>query len=302
VSIGPETQAVLLLTCRFGKEAEAKPLGPAEWSRLTERLKSRNASVGALLTAEHQLLGGWVDRSVTRERVAALLDRAGALGLLLEKWQRAGLWVMSSTDADYPARLTRRLEKTAPPALFGCGPRHLLNLGGVAVVGSRDASESELAWTKRVAQSLASQKRSVISGGARGVDETAMLGALEAGGTAVGVLPDGLLKAITSAKYRGSLLNQKLVLLSPYNPESAFDAGQAIGRNKHIYCLADTAVVAASRKEKGGTWTGALDNLKHGWVPLLLNRDAAEGSGNQALVEHGGQWMPEDFSLIGQTS
>ena len=33
-----------------------------------------------------------------------------------------------------------------------------------------------------------------------------------------------------------------------------------------IYCLADTAIVISSTADKGGTWTGAIENLKIAWV------------------------------------
>ena len=33
------------------------------------------------------------------------------MGLALEKWQRAGLWVMTRSDADYPVRLKKRLKQ-----------------------------------------------------------------------------------------------------------------------------------------------------------------------------------------------
>ena len=38
----------------------------------------------------------------------------------------------------------------------------------------------------------------IISGGARGVDESAMLGALEVEGTVIGILANGLLRACSS--------------------------------------------------------------------------------------------------------
>ena len=303
MSLSDQAHADLLLTVWFSKsqKGDPKPLAPAEWSRLSEWMRARGVAAEALVTQRNlsKLLDGWTDRSVTVDRLAALLERAGALGLALEKWQRAGLWVITRSDMDYPERLERRLGPAAPPILFGCGHRPLLERGGLAVVGSREASTADLDYTKRLARDIALQGRSVVSGGARGVDETAMLGALEADGTAVGVLPDNLLRAITSARYRKALMNRSLVLVSPFSPEAGFDVGNAMGRNKYIYCLADGAVVVASGKEKGGTWAGALENLKHRWVPLWVNPHGAAGSGNRALVERGGQWLPKDLSDVG---
>jgi predicted Rossmann fold nucleotide-binding protein DprA/Smf involved in DNA uptake len=209
------------------------------------------------------------------------------MGLALEKWQRAGLWVMTRSDADYPVRLKKRLRFEAPPVLFGCGDRGLLNRAGIAVVGSQAAGGEELGDASRLGTEIALQGFSVVSGGTRGVDETAMLSALESQGTAAGVLADSLLRAATSAKYRRGLMGKTLVLVSPFSPEAAFDAGNAMARNKYIYCLADAAIVVAAGKENG-----AIENLKHGWVPLWVRGHPGQDSGNAALVEQGARWLP----------
>jgi predicted Rossmann fold nucleotide-binding protein DprA/Smf involved in DNA uptake len=125
---------------------------------------------------------------------------------------------------------------------------------------------------------------SVVSGGARGVDEAAMLGALEVEGTAVGVLASDLLQICTSAKYRDAIVHSNLVLVAATNPEARFSVGTAMGRNKYIYCLADAAVVVHSGT-KGGTWSGANENLKKRWVPLWVKETSDPASGNHAMLK-----------------
>ena len=166
---------------------------------------------------------------------------------------RAGLWVMTRADQDYPSRLKRRLGTDSPAVLYGYGNRSLLNSGGLAVVGSRNAADDDLEYTRRVGVAAASQGYSIVSGGARGIDEAAMLGALENEGTAVGVLADSLLRACSSTKYRRHLLAKNLVLVSTFHPEAGFNAGNAMQRNKYIYCLAEAARVvhSALRVERG---------------------------------------------------
>lgn len=297
MNVSVQTQAVLLLTAWFTKPEKSapKPLSPSEWSRLALWLKDRGLAPEVLLTDNDPLgrLDGWTDRTITPERIGYLLGRAGALGLALEKWQRAGLWVMTRPESDYPSRLKKRLKYDAPPLLFGCGNRDLLDKGGIAVIGSRDATEADLAFTSRLGENIANQGYSVVSGGARGVDEAAMLGALDKEGTVIGILSDSLLRAATSAKYRKGLMARNLVLVSPFNPEAGFDVGNAMARNKYIYCLADAAVVVATSKDKGGTWTGALEDIKQDWVPLWVKPHADNRSGNAALVERGARWLPE---------
>ena len=141
-------------------------------------------------------------------------------------------------------------QKNAPPLFFGAGKQQLLFTPALAVVGSRQAKENELQYTRELGRAAAEQGYSVISGGARGVDENAMLGALEAGGTSIGILSGNLFSAISSKKYRQYINNGDLVLISPYNPEAGFSIGNAMGRNKYIYCLADGNLERRFRKFK----------------------------------------------------
>ncbi|WP_442756694.1 DNA-processing protein DprA [Methylocystis sp. JAN1] len=298
MNVSPQAQAVILLTVPFGK-TDAKPLSVREWARFALWLKDHELEPSRLLKGElHSLLSSWMDRTVTLERIEGLLDRGGALGLALEKFQRAGLWIITRSEADYPERLKRRLRHDSPPVLFGCGNRALLNKGGIAVVGSRDADEDDLNFSTSLARSAAHQGLSVVSGGARGVDESAMLGALEDEGTAVGVMADSLLGAVTSAKYRKHLLAGDLALVSPFNPEAGFNVGNAMARNKYIYCLSDAAVVVSSTPDKGGTWNGAIENLQREWVPLWVKPNKNPESGNAALVQKGARWFPESIPAL----
>lgn len=213
-------------------------------------------------------------------------------GLALEKWERAGLWVLTRADGDYPDRLKRRLREAAPPVLFGCGNIALLGRGGVAMVGSRDASEEDLAFTRDLGRQAAAWGVSVVSGGAKGTDETAMIGTLEGEGTGVAVLADSLLRAATSSRYRKALLSGDLVLVSPFHPEAGFFTGNAMARNRYIYCLADAAVVVCSTPGKGGTWNGAVEALKARWVPVWVKPAPDSASGNAELVKLGAFPLP----------
>ena len=301
MSISEQSQAVLLLTAWFTKpgKGEPKPLTPKEWGRFALWLKDRGMAPEALLRGNDldAALFGWSDKAVDVARIRALLERAGALGIALEKWQRAGLWVMTRSDPDYPARLKRRLKTDAPPVLFGSGNRQLLNQGGIAVVGSRDASEEDLAFTTDLGGKVALQGRSVVSGGARGVDEASMLGALGQDGTVIGVLADSLLRASSSAKYRRALMDKNLVLVSPFNPEAGFDVGNAMARNKYIYALSDAAVIVSATEGKGGTWSGAVEALKHAWVPLWVKSHPDPQSGNAVLVGIGARWLENGAAI-----
>lgn len=294
MTVSPKTQAVLLLTAHFSKTfgQAVKPLTPKEWGRFAVWLKEHSLTPEQLMkNRPTEVLNGWSDKQVTVGRIEALMDRGSALAIAMEKWLRSGLWVMTRTDADYPSRFKRRIGPDSPAVLFGCGNRALLNSGGLAVIGSRHASDDDLEYTRSFAATAARQGYTIISGGARGVDEAAMLGALESEGAVVGVLADGLLRASSSAKYRRHLRANNLVLASPFYPEAGFHAGNAMQRNKYVYCLSDAALVVHSGT-KGGTWSGATENLKKAWVPLWVKETDHAASGNAALVAQGGRWLP----------
>ncbi len=298
MDITPKTQAILLLTSHFNRSVgcDVKPFTPAEWGRFASWLREHDLAPEDLYNIDQQL-NGWGDKAITRERIEQLMGRGAALALAMEKWSRTGLWVLTRSDPDYPARLKQRLGNRSPAVLYGCGNKRLLNSGGIAVIGARDAGDDDLGDAKRLAARAAKQGFSIISGGARGVDETSMSAALDAEGTVIGVMANSLLRASTSSRYRPHLLNNNLVLISPLYPEAGFNAGNAMARNKHIYCLSDAAIIIQSGRQ-GGTWNGAMENLKKSWVPLWVKTTNRKDSGNSELVRKGGRWLPNLLDTI----
>ena len=296
-----QAQAMMLLTVSLGRPDNAgeRPLSAKEWSRLAAWLKERELEPSELLKGDlNSMLPGWMDRSVSLSRLEHHLDRGGTLGLSLERWRRAGIWVVARFEPEYPDRLKSRLQLASPPILFGFGNRALLDRGGLAVVGSRSAGREDLEFAENLGCAAARQGLSIVSGGARGVDERAMLGALENDGTAIGVLADSLLRAGGSERFRKHLLAGDLVLVTPFNPEAGFNVGNAMSRNRCIYCLAETAIVISSTPDKGGTWNGSLEDLKGAWVPLWVKRTENVSSGNPELVRRGGKWLPDDLASL----
>ncbi len=289
-------EAIMLLTAGLGSldKREVKPLTTREYGRLARWLIDREMQPSELMQG---IPSGWQDKKITHSRLETLLDRGLALGMAIDEWERAGLWVLTRADKEYPRRLKKKklLRDQGPPILYGCGNRRLLNQGlpSIAVVGSRNASEEDLEFTQDLGKRVADQGYTVVSGGARGVDQSAMFGALEHEGTVIGVLANNLLRAAVSSDYRGHIESDNLVLVSHTPPEARFRVWNAMARNDYIYCLAGAAVAICSTPNKGGTWAGAVKNLDKGWVPLWLKRNTDPKSGNSHLQRKGGHWLPE---------
>lgn len=298
-ALSADTEVVLLLCGRFGGEKQEPhlPLSPREYGELAKWLKSRNLRPSDLMgPGAADQLASVHEAKLERKRLEFLLGRGTAMALALERWSRGGLWVISRGDPAFPRRLKQRLKHSAPPLLYGAGDKDLLEAGGLAVIGSRDASEAALEFTRDVAGRCAKVGMAVVSGGARGVDAAAMQGATEAGGCCIGVLAADLLKTSVNRQNRIGIQEGRLVLVSPFYPEAGFNAGNAMGRNRYIYVLADHALVIDSALRSGGTWEGAVENLQHGWVPMYV-RSPGEGAGNAALIAQGGwPFTSEDAS------
>lgn len=289
-ALSADTEVVLLLCGRFGGERQEpfQPLSTREYGEFAKWLNVRSLRPADLLTeAGKAQLQGLHEAKLERKRVEFLLERGTAMALALERWSRGGLWVISRGDAEFPKRLKRHLKHSAPPLLYGAGKKELLDMGGLAIIGSRDATESALNFTREVAARCAHEGLGVVSGGARGVDAAAMQGSTEAGGYTIGVLASDLLKTSVNRQNRLGLQDGHLVLVSPFYPEAGFNAGNAMGRNKYIYALSDKALVIDSALGSGGTWEGALEVLAQQWVPLYV-RTPGNGPGNAALVDKGG--------------
>src|SRR5262249_50647311 len=150
------------------------------------------------------------------ERLAALLDRSGRAALELEAIFSRGMWTLTRVDEQYPAHLRDTLKNHAPTVLFGAGDLALLRQKGVAVIGSRNIDEAGTKFAQLVGAKTVSSKRPVVSGGARGTDRLAMQAALDAGGKSIGVLADSLERVVRQNDVREYLLDERLVLLTPY--------------------------------------------------------------------------------------
>jgi DNA processing protein len=228
-----------------------------------------------------------------RSRLEQLLARGFLLSQAVERWSARTIWVVSRADPEYPARLKARLKEDAPPIVYGCGDPHLLETGGLAVVGSRHVDVPLLEYAREIGALAAESQRTVISGGARGVDVAAMGGASLAGGSVVGVLAADLERAALAREHREGLMDGKLALISPYDPAAGFHVGNAMQRNKVIYALADAALVVSSDFEKGGTWTGAVEQLEqHRFVPVFVRVGPDAGRGIDALRQKGALAWP----------
>ncbi len=293
-SISDNTKAILLLTAPLivgkGQGADS-PLSLTEYNKLARNL------CAAGMEPVNLLQPGWEETlaDFDLKRIGRLLERGFLLSQAISRWQERAIWVVSRADDEYPHRLKKRLGRKAPPVLYGCGNQELMEMEhrGLAVVGSRNAGEELLEYSKDIGALASESGVTIISGAARGVDQAAMLGALSKQGTAIGVLAGDLEREALNPEHREMLMEGNLALISQYDPKAGFHVGNAMGRNKLIYALANAGLVVESDNSKGGTWTGAAEQLdKLRFVPVYTRSTGEIGAGLRGLQQKGARRWP----------
>lgn len=301
--LSPSTQVALLLTAPLitGRGQPTPPLlKPSEYFALARLLKAQGRRLGDLVGAASDELIQESSSVVQADRLHDLLSRSFQLAEAVERWRARSIWVISRTDSGYPQRFSARFREKAPPVLYGCGDPALLESGGLAVVGSRAADEELLDFAATTGKLAASAGCAVVSGAARGIDQAAMMGALEQGGRAIGVLADKLEQAALRREYRQHMMDSCLTLVTPYDPAARFQVGLAMQRNKLIYGLADAGLIVATDFRKGGTWAGAIEQLSTlRLVPVYARVGDVASAGIKAVVGAGAIPWP-DIETPGQ--
>ena len=301
--LSANTTAILLLTAPLivgNRGPRDRILTAGEYRKLAPCLASLQSQPADLLEPGADRLVAQCGEVIDEARLRALLDRRFLLSQAVERWQTRGIRVVSRADAAYPPLLRKRLKNDAPSVLYGCGPQAIMHTRSLAIVGSRDVTEPLIDYTRGTAALVVGAGLTVVSGGARGVDRAAMNGALEAGGRVVGVLPGDLERTVMNREHRNRLLEERLALVSPFDPSQRFTVAQAMQRNRVIYTLAEAGLVVNADFNRGGTWAGAVEQLKKYSVPIFVRSSGDPSEGLEALRDRGAcPWLePEDPDAI----
>lgn len=286
--------AALLLTNRLVDVGE-KPLSASEFWSMCHTIDDPSLLVG--MSAED------IAETVSiplgdAERYAALLGAGTAFAFERERLEEEGVRLISALDAAFPERLRHRLRDACPSFLLVGGSLEFLGLGAIGVVGSRDASPEALGVAASTSKVAAASGKAVVSGLARGIDQAAMSAALDAGVPVVGVPTEGIRVVARSPEIRRRAHAGELCIASPYGPTVRFTAGNAMGRNKIIYALAEVTLVVCSDSGSGGTWEGAREAMRRSFGRVAVWTGEGAGLGNPELVELGGAAISEVGELL----
>lgn len=262
--------AAMLLTMALSpNRAEyARPLSTAEYRQLELQVASvPEGRMGRLLGLDISGLMRFL-RIPEEEayRIFVLLNRGVQLSYALEGFLKKGIEVVSLFDESYPDRLKRRMRESAPPILFFCGDRALLELPSVAVMGI-----SGVRTTPGVRQSVealvqCAKERgyAILTGGEPGVSRVAAGLARDLEAVRIDVLGGGMEEHLSMEGNALLIGAQRALAVSMEHPEALFTVSHAITRNKLAFALADAAFVFNTDLKRGET--DALKNRLCNWI------------------------------------
>ena len=272
-----------------------KPLEPRKWSEIAAKLMEQNCTPADLLNyAKQDFMAELGVPEQQAEQMEKLLSRSAALAFEISKYENTGIEIVTRADKAYPLKLKKKLGNHCPPLFYCAGNLELLNRPVIGFVGSRNIGPDDEEFTRKIVHTISQNQYGIVSGGAKGVDSVSADEAQNLGLPVIEYISDSMLRKLRNAKTLTSIQNGNMLILSEVKPDAGFNAGMAMARNKYIYAQSEATVVVRSDLNQGGTWSGATECLKKGWVPVLC-RNREDYPGNAALIGKGAVAIDETW-------
>lgn len=204
-----------------------------------------------------------------------------------QRWLQSGARLLTWQDSSYPDSLRELAD--FPPLLFVKGVLQEQDRFALAIVGTRQPSAYGKAVAERFAYELSRHGITIVSGGARGIDTAAHVGALRAGKRTIAVLGCGIdvVYPAESAELFQRIANQG-ALLSEYPPGVQPEAWRFPARNRLVSALALGVLVVEAPADSGALITAnyALEQGKPVFA-IPGNIDSAKSAGSNRLIKEG---------------
>lgn len=264
--MNPRERGFLLLASHLG-DPGSRPLTAPQLRVLARRMEGLPVDDPCReLTAKDLIFLGY-GREMA-EHIIGLLDREDVLDHYLAMGRRAGCIPVTRVSPQYPLLLRKNLGLDSPGVLWARGDLSLLNTPAVALVGSRDLNPQNLCFAREAGRQAAIQGLTLVSGNARGADRAAQEAALAAGGSVIAIVADELAR---------QPMGENVLWLSEDGFRESFSAQRALSRNRCIHGMVWRTFVAQTSNGMGGTWDGAMKNLRAGWSGVYCFDDGSEG-------------------------
>ncbi len=159
--------------------------------------------------------------------------------------------VISKNDKYYPTSLFDLTK--VPSKLHIQGDIKILKKPSIAIIGTREASESQLNQAYNIGRLVAKKGYVVLNGLARGCDQEAIRGALSVNGKTIGILPSGLDNIYPSStkKLVEPMIKNGGCIMTEYEDYIKPQKYTFIERDRLQAAIADKLIVVAAKDNSG---------------------------------------------------
>lgn len=268
-------------------------------SRTGEKLLERFGDVDAIYRAERKELAKC--DFLGYRLLTALSDKDTSEAESILAWcEKYKVMVIFKGSELYPQPLTTL--QNPPIVLYALGKMPAFDTDlFIAVVGTRSMSEYGRGAAYEMGRGLASGGACVVSGLARGIDSTAQIGCLDAGGTTVAVLGCGI--NVVYPKENRPLMKRIVesggLILTEYPPNTPPNGSNFPVRNRLICGLCQGTVVVEADRRSGALIT-ARETISQGRdlyaVPGKIH--TVGSSGTNKLIKDGAKVALSAFDVL----
>lgn len=216
--------------------------------------------------------------------------------------QNIGL--ISYFDAIYPNILRKTIDedgkKNPPLLLWYRGNLSVLEMPGIAVIGTREATPEGIAGGTYISGEFAKRGFNIVSGLAIGCDTCGHIGALKVGGKTTAFLANGLdyesIYPSDNTKLAKDIVNSGGLLLSEYYIGQKVNRYSLVARDR-LQAGLSLATIVVQTGVKGGTMHAAKNTLYAGknLYTMRFKDDSTNNHekcrGNALLVENGAKYL-----------
>ena len=295
------SQAVILLSARFGSPVNSQfpPLDLRDWNSLRQWLRSHDLEPRHLLAdGGENLLLDYGYSNLEPARIRALIERSGAMAVAMERWNRAGLWVCTEYDDQYPPKIKQLLENEAPPLLFGSGQSSLLQRNGVGIICDARTRRDETAFAEDLGRKCAEQGILLTTSMIDGECGRAIGAALEGEGLVVVIASGKLMSISLNPRFRKHIASSNLLIVSPSDPEAPPDKDSVRMANRLIHCMTGCVIVLTNLSANSAIFECAIQNLANGWSTLWLRPESSNHSVSRDLLVKGAHVLPDGIEKL----
>lgn len=280
-------EGFLLLCCSLG-DLERRVLTTYQLRKLAQRMRDAHIPAEERELGVPDLLALGYGRPMA-ERIVSLFGDEDWLQAYLRRAKKAGCVPITRVSDSYPQILRAKLGLDAPGCLWAKGDLSLLERRKVSLVGSRDLLEPNRYFCAEAGSQAAKQGYALVSGNARGADQTAQNACLRSGGQVISIVADSL-----ETKEE----TDNLLFLSEDAFDLPFSGRRALSRNRLIHAMGEKTFVGQCSLGIGGTWDGTVKNLSAHLSPVFCYEDGSEAAAQ--LAQMGAQLISlqllQDFS------